>query len=416
MDTRYSDSSIDWLFSRQWTYRAWAHILRTFSYHQAEVNLIPARAMRAIAEQTDLLIMGNGPTEYQMQQIADLERETQHDVAAFLYWWEDTISADEEKLGRYIAYGLTSSDLVDTALGMRFKDSNEVCWEASKTLAGALQAGMFAHRDTPVLAHTHGQAAEPTRLGLIYESWGEVFTRCFRDLDDKWMACAIGKLSGPVGTFAYTPPDIAESTCRHLGLTMSDAAMQIVPRDRIARWASAAALLVDWIAKIGLDFRLAATRGEIQEAYGSERVGSSSMPHKVNPVRAEQLAGMARLAAGYAAMLQTTVTWEQRDIAHSSVERIAIPDLMHVVLHSMRTLGDILNTATWDTRESIPEGLRAPYSAWAALRAIDAGHTRREARETARRWVAGMPRDTDPQHLAGPGPAWFGRQHPSSPD
>lgn len=419
MDARYSDPTIDWLFGRRWTYLAWARIVRAHAAEQAAAQFIPDEAYVAIAAQTDRLVVADGPTDYQIQQIAQLESDTRHDVAAFLYWWENAISDNENRWGRYVAYGLTSSDLVDTALAMRFRQSNDLLWKAAESLFGALQSGAFGHRDTHMVAHTHGQPAEPTSLGLVYGGWDEVLGRTFRDLDDQWMACTTGKLSGPVGTYAHTPPLVVEQALRQLGLHTSSVAMQIVPRDFLSRWASSAALMVDWIAKIGLDLRLAAARGDVQEAYPAQRVGSSSMPHKVNPVQVEQLAGMARLAAGYASMLQTTQTWEQRDISHSSVERVAIPDLMHVVLHSMRSLADVLSHLEWNIeriQESASGASRSPYSAWAALRAVDAGQTRGQARETARRWVSGLAWDSDPHLPHTPSPDWFIRQHPSVPD
>ncbi|HEU4544422.1 MAG TPA: lyase family protein, partial [Jiangellaceae bacterium] len=159
--------------------------------------------------------------------------------------------------------------------------------------------------------------------------------------------------------------------------------------------------------------RLMAARGKMQESYANGRVGSSSMPHKVNPTQCERLAGMARLAAGYASMLQTAQTWDQRDIAHSSVERVAIPDLMHVLFHSFRTLANILRGAIIEPYDQATTGAwRAPYSAWAALHATPHVGTRLQARETARRWVSGLVAPDDPPIPDLPSPAWFTRQHP----
>lgn len=414
MDPRYAHPEITRLFDKRRTYALWARILGDLADAQAEHDIIPGSAGLAItmhAREIDSVL--DEPES--LPKIGLIEQSTRHDVAAFLYWWESIISTNEDQWGRYLAYGLTSSDLADTALGLKFKASNDVVWENAMQLMQLMERGVEATMDCPFIARTHGQPAEPTALGLVINTWLTTTARIFRHLDAAWMECAVGKLSGPVGTYAYQPPHVVNPVLRNLGLDVSDEAMQIVPRDRIARWAATTAQAADWIAKIGLDFRLMASRGVVSEGYSADRVGSSSMPHKVNPVEAEKLAGLARLAAGYASMLQTAQTWEQRDISHSSVERVAIPDLMHALIHAIETLCNVLENAQWEHLQMAPEGPRSPHSAWAALRAVDAGCTRRQAREVARRWVSGLVLDTDPHIPDPPGLAWFVRQHPLTP-
>jgi adenylosuccinate lyase len=255
----------------------------------------------------------------------EIEAEVKHDVIAF-------VSSVAEKLGdesRFLHLGLTSSDVVDTAFAMQLRDAGTVLLESLDRLRRAVRSVAEAHRRTPMIGRTHGIHAEPTTFGLKCASWYAELGRGRRRLSDALAGVAVGKLSGAVGTFANNPPAVEHEVMRRLGLTPEPIATQVVPRDRHAHLFTVLAVLAASCERIALEIRhLQRTEvGEVAEPFGSGQKGSSAMPHKRNPILTENLCGLARLIRSYAqAALENVALWHERDISHSSVERVIAPD------------------------------------------------------------------------------------------
>jgi len=384
MDERYQTSwvSCEWTALRQ--YQLWLTVGRQVVAAQGKTGVIPRQAAESILTG----VTPDSLTSRDVTAIRKVEQTTGHDVAAFLQWWE---RQHPKPAGRYVGYGLTSSDLVDTALGLRFKATLPEVESQLAELRTLLVERAKRYATTALVGRTHGQVAELTTLGLRFNQWAEAVRRTSQRLDDAWQQMCFCKLSGPVGTYSHNPPEVEREVARALGLwAVGDQSTQIAPRDLLAAWATAAAQVVAVCSKIGLDFRLMASRGEVSENWPEGRVGSSAMPHKRNPVRAERLAGLARLAHGYAQMLQPLDLWEDRDISHSSVERVAIPDLMHVVTFAVGETRDLLERAWWDPGRMADlrvEAGRLLSTATVALIRVDEGLSRGAARKAAQTWA-----------------------------
>lgn len=404
MDPRYEIAIVSETFRPRNRYALWLEVGHAVVKAQAKLGMVPQDAADHIVGVLHPDDLGSS----HVSRIEKWERKTDHDVAAFLSWWESACGPGH---GRWVGYGLTSSDLVETALGLQFKNLEYTFESFSGELERWLKSTAKIHTDTPLLGRTHGQPAEPTTLGLRLRQWQGMIHRSRLALSLAWNEMKVCKISGPVGTFSLNPLEVEHAVSNELGLyAVGHTSTQVVPRDRMARWASAAAQTVAVCAKIGVDFRLMASRGEVQEHWPQERIGSSAMPHKRNPVKAERLAGLSRLAAGYAAMLQPVDLWEERDISHSSVERVAIPDLMHVLFFALDQAHGLLSKARWD-EEVMANGLlatdRLPYTSRIAMGHVGGGASRSSARQAAMEWADGA---IDP-----PRPTWFEmvRNHPN---
>lgn len=408
MIPRYQHPEVARLWSDGEQYKQWLLIGRTVVHVQGEHGIIDPAVAQSIID------CGVGPSdlgEPEVLLIQKLEQTTGHDVAAFLQWWRAQLGEN----ARFTHLGLTSSDLVDTALGMRFAELEPEYWRTIDRLQNRLTDLIRIYAQTPVLAYTHGQPAEPTTLGIRAQGWHGMLNRASARLSVAWGAMRIGKLSGPVGTYAHNPTGVELAVSLLLGLQPhGPGASQVVPRDRMAHWASCAAQLVQVLAKVGTDFRLMAHRGEVVEGWPEGRVGSSAMPHKKNPVTAEKLSGLARLAAGYAAMLQPVDLWDERDISHSSVERVAVPDLLHVLFHAMEAASGLMNSA-WNEQVMQANLDRAgvlPYTAWYARQSMAQGFSPEEARRHANIWAEHFNPLADPPFTEPPTPLDMVRNHP----
>jgi adenylosuccinate lyase len=282
----------------------------------AEIGAVPGDAAREIGERA----VPPAP-----ERVAELERETQHDVAAFV----DAVASELGAVGRYFHYGLTSSDVVDTGLSLQVRDAGA---RLSEGLDGAVRAVITRaeeHRETLIMGRTHGVHAEPTTFGLKLAGWAFELDRARARLARALEGMRVGKLSGAVGTYAAVDPEVERIACERLGLEPEPVSTQIVLRDRHAELLSALALLAASLEKFALEIRhLARTEvGEVAEPFGRGQKGSSAMPHKRNPVVAERICGLARVVRASAQVgLENVPLWHERDISHSSAERIVIPD------------------------------------------------------------------------------------------
>src|SRR5262245_24074376 len=271
----------------------------------------------------------------------EIEAEVKHDVIAF-------VSSVAEKLGdesRFLHLGLTSSDVVDTAFAMQLRDAADLLLRGLDALRAAVRAQAEAHKHTPMMGRTHGIHAEPITFGLKCASWYAELGRGRRALAEARDLVAHGKLSGAVGTFANNPPEVEAGVCRRLGLTPEPIATQVVPRDRHAHFFTRLAVLAGTCERIATEIRhLQRTElGEALEPFGRGQKGSSAMPHKRNPILTENLCGLARLVRSYAlAALENMALWHERDISHSSVERVIAPDATIVLDFMLARLAGVV--------------------------------------------------------------------------
>jgi len=259
------------------------------------------------------------------ERVAELERTTNHDVAAFV----DAVSADLGPDGRWLHYGLTSSDVLDTALALTVQDAGELLVAGLERAFTAVVARAEEHRNTLTIGRTHGVHAEPTTFGLKLAGWAFQLTRDRTRLEHALAGMRVGKLSGAVGTYATTTPDVERIACEALGLEPAPSSTQILQRDRHAELLSALALVASSLDRFALEIRhLARTEvREAEEPFTRGQKGSSAMPHKRNPIVSERICGLARVVRGFALVgLENVALWHERDISHSSAERVVLPD------------------------------------------------------------------------------------------
>ena len=287
----------------------------------AEVGVVPAEAAREIRA------AARPPSP---ARVAELEETTQHDLAAFV----DAVAIELGREGRWFHYGLTSSDVVDTALALQIGKAGEVILAGVDRALTAVVVRAEEHRNTLMMGRTHGVHAEPTTFGLKLAVWAFELDRSRQRLARGLEGLRVGKLSGAVGTYSATDPEVERLACERLGLEPAPAATQIIQRDRHAELLSALAVCAASLEKFALEIRLLARTevAEVQEPFGKSQKGSSAMPHKRNPVVAERICGLARIVRAAAHVgLENVALWHERDISHSSAERVAIPDAFYAL-------------------------------------------------------------------------------------
>jgi adenylosuccinate lyase len=282
----------------------------------AELEVVPAEAARAVRAEA------RPPTP---ERVAEIEQRTGHDVAAFV----DAVQAQLGEHGRWLHYGLTSSDVVDTGLALQVRDAGALLLEGIDRALEGVVARAEEQRATLCIGRTHGVHAEPTTFGLKLAGWAFELDRGRARLRRALEGMRVGKLSGAVGTYSATDPDVERIACERLGLEPEPVSTQVVPRDRHAELLGALALVAASLERFALEIRhLARTEvREVQEPFGGGQKGSSAMPHKRNPVVAERICGLARVVRAAAQVgLENVALWHERDISHSSAERIVVPD------------------------------------------------------------------------------------------
>lgn len=337
----------------------------------AELGKIPKEAAARIEAKASISI----------ERMKEIEEDTHHDVIAFLKALGEEVGED----ARFIHLGMTSSDVLDTAIGVQIARSGQLLIEALDGLTGAVRDLAIEYRDTPIIGRTHGVHAEPMALGLKFAYWWDELTRAGDAIAVAVGAAAVGKTSGAVGTYANLDPYIEMRVCEELGIRPAGVSNQIVARDRHARYLASLAMLGSVIARQALEIRLLARTetSEILEGFGEKQKGSSAMPHKKNPIKCEQLCGLARLLRSNAlAGMENIELWHERDISHSSVERVILPDSSIIAHYMTVKFADIVRAL--DIR---PERMRRnmdstgglPFSGTVLTRLIEAGMSRDEA-------------------------------------
>jgi adenylosuccinate lyase len=335
MIPRYSPPDMAALFTDEARLAMWLEVELLATEGQAELGVVPADAARACRLRAPKV-----DAEF-VRAVNERERVTDHDVAAFVDVVQDRIGPPE---GSWIHFGLTSSDVVDTALCVTLVRAVDLLLVASDDLIDALRRRASELADAPVTGRTHGMHAEPTTFGAKFALWGLQADRDRQRLRSARDRIAVGKLSGAVGTFSNIDPAVEEYVCRSLGLEPVPAT-QVIARDRHAEYLWACAAAGATVELIATEVRhLTRTElGEVEEPFGAGQKGSSAMPHKRNPILSERLCGLARVLRGYAgAGLEDVALWHERDISHSSVERVVLPDASLLACYVLRKCRDLM--------------------------------------------------------------------------
>jgi adenylosuccinate lyase len=313
---RYTREEIGAVWTQQRKLETWLEVELAATDAWAAEGVVPPGDAKACREQAS----------FEVEAVAERERETGHDVAAFV----DVVAASVGEPGRWIHYGLTSSDVLDTALALQLREAGEILVAGASGYRDTLVAKALEHRDTLCVGRTHGIHAEPTTFGLRLAGFAFEADRNLARLRRAFEDLAVGKLSGAVGTYASVPPSVEARVTEVLGLRAEDASTQIVPRDRHAEALQAIAVAGAGLERFATEVRnLQRTEvRELSEPFATgEQKGSSAMPHKRNPILSERICGLARVLRGYAqTAVENVALWHERDISHSGAERVIVPD------------------------------------------------------------------------------------------
>ena len=334
MIPRYTRPAMGQIWSDENKFRKWLEVELAASEALAEIGEVPAEAAKALRQHAD----------FDVGRIHEIEGQVKHDVIAFTTAVAEKMSAaGAADASRWFHYGLTSNDVVDTAQALQIKEASELIQSDLEELRQVLRERAFEFKDTVIVGRTHGVHAEPTTFGLKIANWYAEVDRHVARFKTAAEQIRVGKISGAVGTFAHISPQAEERICEKLGLEPAPISSQVIQRDRHAHYLSILALIAATLEKIALEVRHL-QRSEVREAqeyFSKKQKGSSAMPHKKNPITSEQICGLARVLRSNAlAAFENIALWHERDISHSSVERIILPD--------STILADYLLTKTTD--------------------------------------------------------------------
>jgi len=331
MIDRYMPADLAAIWSEENRFRSWLRVELETCRVLSEKGWIPASAMEDIERKAN----------FSLARIQEIEKVTHHDLIAFTTSVAEFVGPDS----RYIHWGLTSTDVVDTAQALQLKEANRLILEAVDLLMAAIARRAHEHRNTVMMGRTHGVHAEITTFGLKLAVWYDEMRRNRERLQKAAEIMRVGKISGAVGTFAHLDPDVEARICERLGLKAAAVSTQTLQRDRHAEYVAALAIGASSLDKFATEIRhLQRTEvREVEEPFASGQKGSSAMPHKRNPVKSEQICGLSRLMRGYmVTALENMALWHERDISHSSAERVILPDASGLLAYMLRSLSRII--------------------------------------------------------------------------
>ncbi len=375
MIERYSRPAMSQVWSEENKFNSWLKVELAVCEVYAERGEIPLDEWSEIQDKA----------AFDVERIDEIETEVRHDVIAFL----TSVAEHVGSASRYIHLGMTSSDVLDTALALQLKEAGQMLIQGLDRVLDVLKIRAFELRDCPMIGRSHGIHAEPVTVGLKFAIWYDEMVRQKKRLESAIKDISVGQISGAVGTFANIEPEIEEAVCQRLGLQPAPASSQIVQRDRHAFFFTTLALVAASIEKFATEIRhLQRTEvGEAEEFFHAGQKGSSAMPHKRNPILSENLCGLARLVRSYAlAAMENVALWHERDISHSSVERVISPDatiLLDFMLHRFAGMMEKLVVYPERMLKNIELTGGTIYSQGVLLALARAG----VSREDAYRWV-----------------------------
>ena len=371
MITRYSKPEMERIWTQENRYECWLEVELAAAKAMYEKGMIPAEDWETI----------NSKADFDSNRIDELEQVTKHDVIAFL----TNVAENIGPASRWIHFGMTSSDVLDTATGMQLKSSGELILTELSRLAEILKLKARQYRNTICIGRSHGIHAEPTSFGLKFALWYEEIQRNIIRLNEAIEEVGVGKFSGAVGNFAHLSPEIEDMACKFLDLKPAKVSTQIIQRDRYAYFLSVLALIASAIEKMALEIRHL-QRTEVHEAeenFSKGQKGSSAMPHKRNPIISEQLCGLSRVLRSNAlSAMENNALWHERDISHSSVERIILPDsciLIHYMLNKTCSLIENLVVYPENMKKNLELTKGLVFSQALLLHLVKSGLTREKA-------------------------------------
>ena len=371
MIDRYTLPDMGRLWDEEAKYARWLAVELAATEAQAELGYIPANVPGEV----------KAKAAFDVERIEAIEAELHHDVLAFL----TNLAENVGEASRYVHHGLTSSDVVDTALSLAMRDAADLLIQDTVALGAVLKEQALRYKDTVMVGRTHGIHAEPMTFGLKLLLWRFEMERNLERLRAAREMIAVGKFSGAVGTYSNIDPEIEELACAKLGLAAAPVSSQVIQRDRHAQYLSTIAIVGATVEKIATEIRhLQRTEVlEAEEPFAPGQKGSSAMPHKRNPIITERLTGMARLLRGYAtAGLEDVALWHERDISHSSVERVAVPDatiLLDYMLHKLTAVIKDLSVYPQNMAANLDKSLGLVFSQRVLLALVDKGLAREDA-------------------------------------
>lgn len=368
---RYTRPEMGAIWTEENRYKAWLEVEILADEAWAELGEIPKEDVKKIRENAS----------FDIERIQEIEAQTRHDVVAFTRAVSETLGEES----KWVHYGLTSTDVVDTAYGYLMKQANDIIREDLQRFVEIIGKKAQENKYTVMMGRTHGVHAEPTTFGLKLALWYSEMKRNLERFEHAAKGVEAGKISGAVGTFANIPPFVEEYVCTKLNIRPQDISTQVLPRDLHAEYFSAMALIATSIEKFATEIRglqKSETR-EVEEFFAKGQKGSSAMPHKRNPIGSENMAGLARVVRGHMLTAYENVSlWHERDISHSSAERIIVPDTTILIDYMLKRFGNIVKNLTVfpeNMKRNMESTFGLIYSQRVMLKLIDHGMTREEA-------------------------------------
>jgi len=374
MIDRYTREEMGKIWTEENKYDAWLEVEILACEAWAELGVIPKEDVQEIRKKAS----------FSVDRIYEIEKETRHDVVAFTRTLSESLGPER----KWVHYGLTSTDVVDTALSYLIKQANDVIRADIERFIAVLKQKAIEHKHTVMMGRTHGVHAEPTTFGLKLALWYEEMTRNLERFNEAAKRIEFGKLSGAVGTYANIDPFVEEYVCKHLGLSPAPLSTQTLQRDRHAAYMSVLALIGTSIEKFATEIRglqKTETR-EVEEFFRKGQTGSSAMPHKQNPIASENMSGMARVIRGYMMTAYENVSlWHERDISHSSAERIILPDATIAINYMLNRFTNVVKNLTVypeNMKRNIDKTFGVIFSQRVLLTLIEKGLAREDAYNT----------------------------------
>ena len=333
MISRYTRPDMGRIWSEENRFRTWLKVEIAATETLAEAGIVPKAAAKAIRDRAD----------FKVERINQIEAEVRHDVIAFTTAVAEFVGPES----RWFHYGLTSNDVVDTAQALLIREASEIIAADLRKLEGVLEKRAWEFKDTPMIGRTHGIHAEPITFGFKLANWYAEVQRDIERFDRAAEEMRVGKFSGAVGTFAHLSPELEEKMCARLGIKTATGSSQVIQRDRHANYLATLAVIACTLDKIATEIRHL-QRTEVREAeefFSEKQKGSSAMPHKRNPVTSEQISGLARVVRSNAqAGFENVALWHERDISHSSVERVILPDSTTLVDYTLNKTTNLIES------------------------------------------------------------------------
>jgi len=348
MIPRYEIDDISYVWSEKHQYQVWLNIERSYFSFLGQTQS-DSKGMKKVYDKLVQLSLNPKKLDKFVELCHKKEKVTKHDIGAFILALEDEISIKKYPLARFIHHGLTSSDIKDTAFVVANKESLTFTIDNLQELLETITIIIQKYKNTLILGRTHGVIAEPTTVGLKFSNYYTELQHIFLQFNNLLNFTSVGKLSGAVGNYIHVHPVVEKKALLNIGIWPSYSTSQIIPRERFAEIIFYLSLLGSSLEKIATDIRLLHSTGEIMEGFKEGQIGSSTMPHKENPIVCENICGLARILRGHVqGALENVVLWNERDMTHSSVERIIFPDSYHIINFILLRMKDVIESLRFD--------------------------------------------------------------------